>query len=46
MTTPSTQELLVSKTQETERLRLLLLADECKDLEELKEKLRAMLNRQ
>ncbi|WP_317335991.1 hypothetical protein [Dysosmobacter welbionis] len=32
MTTPSASELLVQQAQEAERLRLLLLANECKDL--------------
>ena len=33
MTTPNTGELLVQQAQEAERLRLLILADECKTIE-------------
>lgn len=40
MTTPNTGELLVQQAQEAERLRLLILADECKTIEEFREKLR------
>ena len=45
MTTPSMGELLVQQTQEAERLRLLLLADECKTIEEFREKLHDLLNK-
>ena len=42
MTTPNTGELLVQQAQEAERLRLLILADECKTIEEFREKLREL----
>lgn len=42
--TPSTSELLVQEAREAERLRILLLADECKTLEEFKQRLRDLLN--
>ena len=45
MTTPSMGELLVQQTQEAERLRLLILADECKTIEEFREKLHDLLNK-
>ena len=45
MTTPNTGELLVQQAQEAERLRLLILADECKTIEEFREKLRVRLNK-
>lgn len=45
MTTPNTGELLVQQAQEAERLRLLLLANECKDLDEFRQQLRALLNK-
>ena len=45
MTTPNTGELLVQQAQEAERLRLLILADECKTIEEFREKLREQLNK-
>ena len=45
MTTPNTGELLVQQAQEAERLRLLILADECKTIEEFREKLRERLNK-
>lgn len=45
MTTPSASELLVKQTQEAERLRLLLLANECKDLAEFLRRLRDLLNK-
>ena len=45
MTTPSMGELLVQQTQEAERLRLLLLADECTTIEEFREKLHDLLNK-
>ncbi len=38
MTTPNTGELLVQQAQEAERLRLLILADECKTIEEFPRK--------
>lgn len=45
MTMPSMGELLVQQAQEAERLRLLILADECKTIEEFREKLRERLNK-
>ena len=45
MTMPNTGELLVQQAQEAERLRLLILADECKTIEEFREKLRERLNK-
>ena len=45
MTTPNTGEVLVQQAQEAERLRLLILADECKTIEEFREKLRERLNK-
>lgn len=45
MTTPNTGELLVQQAQEAERLRLLILADECKTIDEFREKLRERLNK-
>ncbi len=45
MTSPSMGELLVQQAQEAERLRLLLLADECKTIDEFREKLHALLNK-
>ena len=44
MTTPTASELLVQQTREAERLRLLLLASECKDLDEFCQRLRDLLN--
>ena len=45
MTMPSMGELLVQQAQEAERLRLLILADECKTIEEFREKLHDLLNK-
>lgn len=45
MTTPNTGELLVEQAREAERLRLLLLANECKDLDEFRQRLRDLLNK-
>ena len=45
MTTPSASELLVQQAQEAERLRLLLLANECKDLDEFRRRLQDLLCR-
>lgn len=39
MTTPTASELLVQQAREAERLRLLLLASECKDLDEFRQRL-------
>lgn len=46
MTTPNTGELLVQQAQEAERLRLLILADECKTIEEFRQRLRDLVNKQ
>jgi len=40
---PNAVELLVQQTQEAERLRLLLLANECKDLDEFRKRLSDLL---
>ena len=45
MTTPNTGELLVQQAQEAERLRLLILASECKTLDEFRQRLRDLLNK-
>lgn len=45
MTTPNTGELLVQQAQEAERLRLLLLADECKTIEEFRQRLRDLVSK-
>ena len=45
MTTPNTGELLVQQAQEAERLRLLLLANECKTIEEFRQRLRDLVNK-
>ena len=45
MTMPSMGELLVQQAQEAERLRLLLLADECKTIEEFRQRLRDLVNK-
>lgn len=45
MTTPTASELLVQQAREAERLRLLLLASECKDLDEFCQRLRDLLNK-
>ena len=45
MTTPNTGELLVPQAQEAERLRLLILADECKTIEEFRQRLRDLVNK-
>lgn len=41
---PSIGELLIDKTREAEQRRILDLANESKDLDELKAKLRALLS--
>lgn len=46
MTTPNTGELLVQQTREAERLRLLMLANECKTIEEFRQKLQALVDGQ
>ena len=45
MSTPNTGELLVQQAQEAERLRLLILADECKTIEEFRQRLRDLVNK-
>lgn len=45
MTTPTASELLVQQAREAERLRLLVLANECKDLDEFRQRLRDLLNK-
>lgn len=46
MTTPNTGELLVKEARDAERLRLLLLANECKTIEEFRQRLQELTNRQ
>ncbi len=46
MATPSTGELLVEEARRAERLRLLILANECKTLEEFRQRLQELINRQ
>ncbi|MGN1307371.1 MAG: hypothetical protein ACI4V3_06860 [Faecousia sp.] len=46
MKTPSTSELLVEEARSAERLRLLILANECKTLEEFRQRLQEIINRQ
>lgn len=46
MATPNAGELLVQQTRDAERLRLLLLANECKTLDEFRERLQELINRQ
>jgi len=41
---PTAAELLVKKTREVEQLRAMILANECKDIEEFRKKLGNMLN--
>ena len=41
---PSTAELLVQQTERAVMLRLLILANECKDLDEYKKRLSDLLN--
>lgn len=45
MTTPSTSELLVQQTQDAERLRLLLMANECDSLDDFKKRLQDMIRK-
>lgn len=45
MKMPSAAELLVQMTREAEQRRILELANECKDLEELKAKLKELLSK-
>lgn len=44
MATPTAGELLVQQAQTAERLRLLLLANECKTIEEFRQRLTDLLN--
>ena len=46
MKTPSTSELLVHEARTAERLRLLMLANECKTIEEFRQRLQELTNRQ
>lgn len=46
MKTPSTSELLVQEAHTAERLRLLMLANECKTIEEFRQRLQELTNRQ
>lgn len=46
MTTPNVGELLVQEARNAERLRLLMLANECKTLEEFRQRLQELINRQ
>lgn len=43
MKTPSASELLVQETRTAERLRLLMLANECKTIEEFRQRLADLL---
>ena len=45
MTTPTASELLVQQAREAERLLLLLLANECNDIDEFRQRLRDLLNK-
>lgn len=46
MRTPSTSELLVEEARTAERLRLLILANECETMEEFRLRLQEIINRQ
>lgn len=46
MTTPNSSELLVQEAHKSEQLSLLVLAMQCKDLEEYIAKLQALIHRQ
>ena len=46
MKTPSASELLVQEARTAERLRLLMLANECKTIEEFRQLLQELTNRQ
>ena len=41
----NTSELLVQQTEQKTKLEILLLLEQCKDLEEAKEKIKALLNK-
>ena len=45
MTTPKTGYLFVPPALPPERLRLLILADECKTIEEFRQRLRDLVNK-
>ena len=45
MSTPTASEFLVQQAQKAERLRILILANECKDLDEFLQQLRDLLNK-
>ncbi len=44
MNTPTTSELLVEQTRKAERLEILVLANECKSIEEFREKLKERIS--
>lgn len=46
MKTPSASELIVQEARTAERLRLLMLANECKTIEEFRQRLQELTNRQ
>lgn len=46
MKTPSASELLVQEARTAERLRLLMLDNECKTIEEFRQRLQELTNRQ
>ena len=46
MKTPSASELLVQEARTADRLRLLMLANECKTIEEFRQRLQELTNRQ
>lgn len=46
MKTPSASKLLVQEARTAERLRLLMLANECKTIEEFRQRLQELTNRQ
>lgn len=46
MKTPSASESLVQEARTAERLRLLMLANECKTIEEFRQRLQELTNRQ
>lgn len=45
MTAPNTSELLVEQAQIAERLRLLMLAEKCKSIEEFRDRLRDLIEK-
>lgn len=46
MKTPNTNELLIEEARSAERLRLLVLSNECKTLEEFRQRLQEIINKQ